>query len=107
MGVVSDLKPKGSREEQYRYLRELCTKFEGCVVLSLATASPVLEMVGAPTTLLHIAGPSGIGKSCLCRLAIGLYGDPRGSLLRFDTSKDTAKLRGCAARHGPTFPRPN
>jgi hypothetical protein len=103
---VTDLKPKGSREKQYRHLRELSTKSEGLLVLSAATASPVLELVGAPTTVLHIAGPSGYGKSCLCRLAISLYGDPSGSLLRFDMSKDTANYvdaRLGIVRHFPVL----
>jgi hypothetical protein len=90
MGIVTDLRPEGSKMKHYQYLQELWNKPMGGLVLALSAASPALELVGAPTIVLHLAGPSGIGKSCLCRLAIALYGDPTGNLLRFDMAKDTA-----------------
>src|SRR5262249_34922400 len=88
IGALTSLERKGTGRRHYRYLHKLWQKRMGRLVLALAAASPILELVGAPTTVLHLAGPSGIGKTCLCRLAIAVYGDPGGSLLRFDMTKD-------------------
>ena len=89
MGLIPDLEPKGRRKTQYRYLEQLWKKRMGRLVLALSAASPTLELVDAPTIVLHLAGGSGFGKSCLCRAAIACYGDPAGPLLRFDLAKDT------------------
>ena len=105
-GLATDLRPKGRRKRQYEYLQKVMKEPMGCLALSLSAASPALELVGAPTVALHLAGPSGIGKTCLCRLAIALYGNPNGALLRVDVVKDTPNYidnRLGLARHFPVL----
>jgi hypothetical protein len=84
------LQPKGSREAQYQAFREL---WDGSVhfrlVLSLAAASPFLEIINAPSLVFHLAGLSGSGKTTALRLGLSVYANPDSPLTRIDFSKDT------------------
>ena len=82
--------PHGERDAQYRGFRKLWRQsWEFRVVLSLATVSPFLEPLGAPSIPFHVAGPSGWGKTTLLRLAISAFADPDSALSKVDFSKDT------------------
>jgi len=84
------LTPKGSRDEQYKAFRGLWgTSDDFKLVMALAAVSPFLEIVGAPPIAFHVAGPSGVGKTTLLRLAVSVYADPDSPLTKVDLSKDT------------------
>jgi hypothetical protein len=88
--TAAALEPRGSRDEQLRAFRELWERsplFR--VVLSLACVSPFLELIGAPSLVFHLAGPSGIGKTTVLRLALSAFFDPFSSQTCVDFSKDS------------------
>jgi hypothetical protein len=84
------LQPKGSRGAQYQAFKEL---WDGSahfrLVLSLAAASPFLEIINAPSMVFHLAGLSGSGKTTVLRLGLSVYANPDSPLTRIDFSKDT------------------
>jgi hypothetical protein len=89
--AVDALTPRGERSTQYGEFRKLWPRsWEFRLILSLATVSPFLEALNAPPIACHLAGPSGVGKTTLLRLAgIAPYADPDSPLTKIDFSKDT------------------
>lgn len=82
--------PKGNRDEQFQAFQKLWKQsWEFCVALSLATASPLLEPLNISPLLIHVAGPSGWGKTTLLRLGLSAFADPDSPLTKIDASKDT------------------
>jgi uncharacterized protein DUF927 len=51
--------------------------------------SPFLEVIRAPSVVVHLAGPTGIGKTTVLRLAISAFADPFSSATGIDFAKDT------------------
>src|SRR5262249_52949464 len=89
--AVDGLTPKGDRETQYVEFRRVWPRpWEFGFTLPPATVSPFLEALNAPPIACHLAGPSGVGKTTLLRLAgIAPYADPDSPLTKIDFSKDT------------------
>jgi hypothetical protein len=84
------LTPRGSRTEQYIVLKKLRRDDEVFrLILSIVAVSPLLEVLGAPLLLFHLAGPTGIGKTTLLRLGISVYADPDSPLFMVNFAKDT------------------
>ena len=88
--AVDAFAPRGdahAQREGFLTLWQQSTEFR--LVLSLATMSPFLEIVGAPPIAFHVAGLTGLGKTTLLRLAVSAFENPDSPLTKVDFSKDT------------------
>ncbi len=91
---------KGDRDTYLAYMKELRKNKTVRLIMAASLASPLLEKVGAQPFIVHIWGPTGVGKTVALKLAASIWGDSaNGALVRSMNTTINALMQSAGVLH--------
>ncbi len=104
-GLAGAVHTEGNRDAYMAYLKELRKNKTVRLLISASAASALLEKLGVQPFILHLWGPTGVGKSVSLKVAASIWGNPaNGALVRTMNMTLNAMARtACTLRNLPFF----
>ena len=91
---------KGDRDTYLAYMKELRKNKTVRLIMAASLASILLEKVGAQPFIVHIWGPTGVGKTVALKLAASIWGDSaNGALVRSMNTTINALMQSAGVLH--------